>query len=74
MTARLEILGDDGEWHEVPGITNVELHQEQPDAPTDSAAMQRLSESMKRAIQAELRRAVRRTSRSPSRILPPPRG
>jgi hypothetical protein len=32
MTVRLEILGDDGEWHEVPGIASVELHQELPAA------------------------------------------
>ncbi|HZF92048.1 hypothetical protein [Streptomyces sp.] len=72
MTVRLEILGDDGEWHEVPGITSVELHQEQPAVPPDNGTMQRLSESMQRAIQADLRRAVRRASRSPSRITLPP--
>ncbi|KJK40244.1 hypothetical protein UK15_07800 [Streptomyces variegatus] len=31
MTARLEVLGDDGEWHEVPGVASVELHAEEPD-------------------------------------------
>jgi len=36
MTIRMEILGDDGEWQEVPGIKSVELHQEQPD-PRDEA-------------------------------------
>jgi hypothetical protein len=41
MTVRLEILGDDGEWHEVPGIRSVELHQEQPDVPPDDAYWQR---------------------------------
>ncbi|MCX5601586.1 hypothetical protein OOK29_25890 [Streptomyces phaeochromogenes] len=25
------MLGNDGRWHEVPGIVSVELHQEQPD-------------------------------------------
>lgn len=25
------MLGVDGQWHEVPGIASVELHQEQPD-------------------------------------------
>ncbi|MGW5408994.1 hypothetical protein [Streptomyces spiralis] len=37
MTARLEVLGNDGEWHEVPGVTSVELDQEQPDDPRDEA-------------------------------------
>jgi hypothetical protein len=32
MNVRLEILGDDGEWHEVTGVASVELHQELPDA------------------------------------------
>lgn len=27
--ARLEVLGEDGEWHEVPGVASVELDQEQ---------------------------------------------
>ena len=36
MTVRLEVLGDDGEWHEIPGVTSVEFHQEQPD-PRDEA-------------------------------------
>ncbi|MFE9906437.1 hypothetical protein [Streptomyces achromogenes] len=31
MTARLEMLGEDGEWHKVPGVTSIELNQEQPD-------------------------------------------
>ncbi|MCX4575644.1 hypothetical protein OHB41_21110 [Streptomyces sp. NBC_01571] len=31
MTARLEVLGDDGEWREVPGITSVQLHAEEPE-------------------------------------------
>ncbi|MFE9921593.1 hypothetical protein ACFYQA_08420 [Streptomyces sp. NPDC005774] len=31
MTARLEILGDDGEWHELPDVTNVELHEVEPE-------------------------------------------
>lgn len=31
MTVRLEVLGEDGEWHEVPGVTSVELHEEQPE-------------------------------------------
>jgi hypothetical protein len=26
MSVRLEILGDDGEWHEVHGIASVEFH------------------------------------------------
>ncbi|KMS79088.1 hypothetical protein ACH49_13615 [Streptomyces leeuwenhoekii] len=32
MTAtRLEILGDDGEWHEVPGVASVEFLPLAPD-------------------------------------------
>jgi hypothetical protein len=42
MTARLEILGDDGEWHEVSGIASVELHQEQPE-PTSADLRARLA-------------------------------
>ncbi|MEU3098537.1 hypothetical protein ABZ690_28225 [Streptomyces sp. NPDC006967] len=41
MTVRMEVLGDDGEWHEVPGIASVELHQEQPDEPPDDAYWRR---------------------------------
>ncbi|NUS82992.1 MAG: hypothetical protein HOY75_09610 [Streptomyces sp.] len=36
MTARLEILGDDGQWHEVPGIASVEFDEVQYD-PRDEA-------------------------------------
>lgn len=36
MTARLEILGDDGQWHEVPGIASVEFDEVQHD-PRDEA-------------------------------------
>ncbi|WP_432041443.1 hypothetical protein [Streptomyces cadmiisoli] len=32
MTARVEILGDDGEWLELTGVTAVELHAERPEA------------------------------------------
>jgi hypothetical protein len=35
VSVRLEILGDDGEWHYVPGVTSAEFHPEpaaeQPD-------------------------------------------
>lgn len=31
MTGRLESLGEDGEWHEVPGLVSIELHAEVPD-------------------------------------------
>jgi hypothetical protein len=41
MTIRLEILGDDGEWHYVPGIASVELHQEQPATSPDDAFWRR---------------------------------
>jgi hypothetical protein len=69
MTTRLEILGENGEWHEVPGVTSVEFHQEQPDVPPEiSEAMQRLGASMERAIKAELRRLIRKGSTSPRRI------
>ncbi|MFE6284378.1 hypothetical protein [Streptomyces sp. NPDC057877] len=40
MTARLEVLGEDGEWHEVPGIASVELHQEQPDPDPERTPLQ----------------------------------
>lgn len=36
MGIRLEVLGDDGEWHEAQGIASVEFHPEQPD-PRDEA-------------------------------------
>ncbi|AMW11633.1 hypothetical protein A4E84_20325 [Streptomyces qaidamensis] len=39
---RLEILGDDGEWHEVPGIASIELHEEQPE-PTSAELHARLA-------------------------------
>jgi len=35
MTARLEILGDDGQWHEVPGIASVEFDEVPPVDPRD---------------------------------------
>ncbi|MGW3442204.1 hypothetical protein [Streptomyces sp. NPDC001076] len=41
MTARLEVLGDDGEWHEVPGVTSIRLDQEQPEPPPDDAYWRR---------------------------------
>ena len=45
MTVRREVLGDDGEWHEVPGITSVQFDdvelQEEPDAPPDDAYWRR---------------------------------
>ncbi|MDX3019890.1 hypothetical protein [Streptomyces acidiscabies] len=31
MNVRLEMLGDNGEWHNVPGVATVELHDEQPE-------------------------------------------
>ncbi len=39
MAVRLEVLGDDGEWQEIPGIASVELHTEQLD-PRDEAYQQ----------------------------------
>ncbi|MFE6354349.1 hypothetical protein ACFVOO_16125 [Streptomyces rochei] len=37
MSTRLEVLGDDGEWHGVEGVRSVELVEEQPGtAPDDS--------------------------------------
>ncbi|MFF0597894.1 hypothetical protein [Streptomyces antibioticus] len=36
MTARLEALGEDGEWHEIPGVTSVELRADIPDPPPAS--------------------------------------
>jgi hypothetical protein len=35
------MLGADGEWHEVPGVVAVELHQEQPDTLPDDAHWRR---------------------------------
>lgn len=37
MTARLEVLGEDGEWQEVLGVASVELVQEPLDDPRDEA-------------------------------------
>lgn len=31
MTARVEVLGDDGKWREVEGVASVEVHAEAPD-------------------------------------------
>ena len=31
MTVRLEFLGDDGEWHELEGVTNVQFRPSGPD-------------------------------------------
>ena len=28
---RLEVLGDDGEWHELTGVSNVQFHPSGPD-------------------------------------------
>lgn len=41
MTVRLEMLGDDGEWHEVPGIASVEVRHEQPDGTPEDAYWRR---------------------------------
>ncbi|MFC7880458.1 hypothetical protein ACFUVV_01020 [Streptomyces sp. NPDC057376] len=38
MSARLEVLGDDGEWHEVEGVRSVELVEEEP-ADLDDAVL-----------------------------------
>ncbi|GAB2331772.1 hypothetical protein AB0N20_27430 [Streptomyces griseoincarnatus] len=40
MTTHLEVLGDDGEWHEIHGIASVELHQEQPEPSTELTPLQ----------------------------------
>ncbi|MBW5420305.1 hypothetical protein GKQ77_01800 [Streptomyces sp. BG9H] len=32
---RVEIMGDDGEWHDVLGVASIELHEEQPDTAAD---------------------------------------
>lgn len=31
MGIRMEALGDDGQWHEVPGVTSIELHEGEPE-------------------------------------------
>ncbi|MFH9823041.1 hypothetical protein [Streptomyces bobili] len=36
MTTRLEVLGDDGEWHQVPGVVSVQLDEEQPENQRDA--------------------------------------
>lgn len=42
MTVRLEMLGDDGYWYEVPGIASVEIQHEQPaDSLPDDAYWRR---------------------------------
>ncbi|MBK3631590.1 hypothetical protein JHN52_01165 [Streptomyces sp. MBT97] len=41
MTPRLEVLGKDGEWHEVPGIVSVELRQEELETQPDDAYWRR---------------------------------
>ncbi|MFD4788268.1 hypothetical protein ACFWN1_14655 [Streptomyces sp. NPDC058459] len=35
MTGQLYVIGDDGAWHEVPGVTSVEFNEQQPDGPPD---------------------------------------
>ncbi|MGW2209938.1 hypothetical protein [Streptomyces sp. NPDC001781] len=60
MTVRLEILGEDGEWHEVPGIASVEFDEEQPDDTEPWAAFaeqQRLTVAYVREQHAALIRA-----------------
>ncbi|MEU4170994.1 hypothetical protein AB0F46_29455 [Streptomyces sp. NPDC026665] len=39
MTARMEILGDDGEWQEVPGVVSVEIRAEVPDWASEPACL-----------------------------------
>jgi len=41
MTIRLEILGDDGDWHWVPGVASIELHSEDQAEPPDDAYWRR---------------------------------
>ena len=41
MTVRLEVMGDDGEWHELPGIGSVHFDQEQPDVDLRDEAYRR---------------------------------
>ncbi|MEU6535547.1 hypothetical protein [Streptomyces sp. NPDC047000] len=40
-TWQFATLGDDGEWHEVPGITEVRFDQEQPDDDPRDVAYRR---------------------------------
>ncbi|MFG2277546.1 hypothetical protein ACGFNQ_02510 [Streptomyces asoensis] len=40
MTPRLEVLGEDGEWQEVLGVTSVELIEGPPSDPRDEAYRQ----------------------------------
>lgn len=42
MTARLEILGEDGEWREVEGVASFEFCQEQPEDGAGDAYWARL--------------------------------
>ncbi|MCG7203990.1 hypothetical protein [Streptomyces arenae] len=51
MTGRLEILGEDGEWHEVPGITSVEFEPEQPE-PEQGMTLQQFVEQTRPLRQA----------------------
>ncbi|MGW1267560.1 hypothetical protein [Streptomyces sp. NPDC002491] len=37
MTGRLEVLGEDGQWHEVGNVVSVELDTEQTADPRDEA-------------------------------------
>lgn len=38
MTTRLEILGDDGEWQELPGVASFSIGNEAGPVPPDSPA------------------------------------
>ncbi|MGW4300392.1 hypothetical protein ACWEHT_11505 [Streptomyces sp. NPDC004646] len=76
MTARLAILGEDGEWQEVHGIASVEFDEEPPDDAEPWAAFaeqQRLTAAYVREQHAALIRAymtaVRPAAEEASRLL-----
>ncbi|MFJ5638682.1 hypothetical protein [Streptomyces sp. NPDC093223] len=41
MTVRLEVMGEDGEWRELPGVASVRFDQEQPEDPPDDGYWRR---------------------------------
>ncbi|WP_445524772.1 hypothetical protein [Streptomyces cyslabdanicus] len=69
MTGRLEVLGDDGEWHEVPGVASVELRQEQPEPWAEIADEASLSVAQVRERYAAVVHAYGKAAAEAARVI-----
>ncbi|MGQ4358541.1 hypothetical protein [Streptomyces sp. SAS_272] len=70
MTTRLEVLGEDGEWQEVPGVVSVELHAELEDAAERQVlSLAEVQEQYARFVAAFARQVGARYARCAAQIV-----